>query len=81
MCLTPTPRVCILCAQHSVANARGWTVLDRLGMTAKLYTTFATDPAFAATDLWTRGDGVHWDWWATREMNKVLLALLKRVWT
>lgn len=64
----------------SVALSRGWTVLDRRGMTSSLYSTFATHPAYASTNLWVRGDGVHWDWWVTREMNKVLLDLLEGIW-
>ena len=55
-------------------------MLDRFGLTASLYLSAVTDSRFDGLELYTDGDGLHWQWGVTREMNLQLLKLLERHW-
>ena len=74
------PLTTLIPGTGSVAQARNWTILDRFGMTASLYMSYATDARFDNFDLYLRNDGIHWKWGILRELNLQLLQLLEQYW-
>ena len=57
---------------------RQWAIMDRFGMTATLYADTVADAEWLDdAELFAGGDGLHWQWWVTREMNHQLLLQLQ----
>ena len=75
----PSCGCCVLlcaCCTRRVARQRGWRILDRTGVTARLYGTAMTDVEFESLELFDNGDGLHWHWWVIRELNVRLLDMV-----